>query len=61
MDYIADPFGGEILHHFREIQRGRLRRAGAGTASSQEDQRCGRNRRQPSPGMGIASDKRKLH
>jgi hypothetical protein len=61
MDYVADPFGSEILHYFRQIQRRRLGRAGAGATSSEEDQRRSRNRRQPSPGTGIASDKIKLH
>jgi len=43
VDYIADTFGGEIFHHFRQIQRGRSRRAGARATGSKGDQELGCN------------------
>jgi hypothetical protein len=39
VNYVSYAFGGEIFHNFGQIQRGRLRRPGAGATGNQKHQK----------------------
>jgi hypothetical protein len=60
VNYVAYAFCREIFHNFGQIQRGRLRRSGAGATGDQDDQRRDDGRGKPSPGArmgaGMAED-----
>jgi hypothetical protein len=61
VNYISYAFGGEILHNFGQIQRGRLRRPGAGATGNQKDQEPRWNCGKPSHGAETAEDGEKRH
>jgi hypothetical protein len=61
VNYVSNALGGEIFYNFGQIQRGGLRRPGAGATGNQKDQEPRWNCGKPSPVAEMAEVGEKRH